>query len=100
MDPENKPQPKEKIKKSVVDSWIADGVPCYYVRFHSPVAPSKNKEPVGEFYCRVQDRKYSSMEEKYLVTRTLYTPHGVIFWAQGECDITPLANVQWARFTL
>lgn len=96
MEPKKKSQPESlppQKKKSVIDSWIAEGVPCYYARFQSPVAPAKDKEPVSEFYMK-------SANNKYVVNQMVYTPHGLIFWAHGECDITPLTNIQWARFTL
>jgi len=65
---------------------------CHYVRFHSPVPPAVNKEPVSEFVL-------SGKQEKYLVDDMTYTTDGLIFKAYGEIGIIPLANVVYCRFT-
>lgn len=65
---------------------------CYYVRFHSPVPPALNKEPVGEFVL-------TGKQEKYLVDSIIYTPDGLEFTAYGESCIVPLANVVYCRIS-
>jgi len=65
-------------------------VVCHYARFHQPVPPYVNKEPVSEF-------KVKSDSDKYKVDSIVYTPHGVIWTANGETNIVPLANVIYVR---
>lgn len=78
---------------SILEKWISEGIPCYYMRFQSPVAPARDKEPVSEFYIK-------GPTGKYLVDSIWYTPYGVIWRAHKETDITPLANVNWSRVIL
>ena len=88
---------KDKIsaadKMSTITKWISEGIPCDRIRLQTPVAPSKDKEPVGEFYIK-------GPTGKYLVEYITYTPHGVIWSSNGETQIVPLANVMNARFIL
>lgn len=84
---------KATISPSNLDSWIKDGVSCYYMRFQSPVAPAKDKEPVSEFYIK-------GPTSKYLVDSMWYTPNGLVWKAFGETNVTPLANINWGRIVL
>ena len=70
--------------------WLHFGVICHYARFHQPVPPYVNKEPVSEF-------KVKSDADKYKVDSIVYTPHGLIWTANGETNIVPLANVIYVR---
>jgi hypothetical protein len=67
------------------------GRPSYYVRFHQPVPPAEDKEPVSEF-------RLESKQSKYVVDSILWTIHGVIVKAFGETQIIPLANVIYCRW--
>lgn len=73
----------------------AEAIPCYYARFHQPVPPGHNKEPVSEFSIKSKN--------KYSVEAMLYHPTaGLIFEAidkneNHEEDITPAANVIYVR---
>lgn len=70
-------------------------IPCKYVRFHQPVPPGCDKEPVSEF--KVQSGN------KYSIETMLYHPiSGLIFKAlnkRGEIeeDIVPAANIIYVR---
>ena len=75
---------------STLEEWESQGVPCHYVRFQQPVPPSLNKEPVSEF-------SLLNKNTKYLVERITYTPHGLIWRAGGEVDISANANVMYVR---
>ena len=81
-------------KMSTLDRLKAEAVQCHYVRFHQPVPPGLNREPVSEF-------KINS-NNKYSVDSMLYHPvAGLIFEATGsnghEEDITPTANIIYVR---
>ncbi len=91
MDP--KTTQKEKPDKSILEKWIALGLPCYYVRFQGPVARHANDEPVSEF-------RITGERDKYIVDSIWYTPHGIIWKSRMETNITPLANAQWSRIIL
>lgn len=80
----------EFIPKDNVGQWEYEGIPCHYARFHQPVPPYVNKEPVSEF-------KVKSDADKYKVDLIVYTPHGLIWTANGETNIVPLANVIYVR---
>lgn len=77
------------------EMWDEWGIPAYYVRFHQPVPPSKNKnrEPVSEFYIK-------GPTGKYLVQSLTYTPHGLIFKSDNETNIVPLANIIYCRLIM
>lgn len=77
-------------KKSPLAKMQEGGIKCHYVRFHQSVPPGVNREPVSEFYTK-------SSTSKYVVDSITYTPDGLIFEANGELDIVPLANVIYAR---
>lgn len=81
---------KPNLSDSPLKTWLAEGVPCYYVRFQNPVSPGVNREPVSEFYIK-------GPTGKYIVDQIIYTPYGLIFRAFGETDIVPLANVMLTR---
>src|SRR5665213_3384033 len=68
---------------------------CLYVRFHQPVPPALNKEPVSEFKLKPDGNSIQAM--RYVVDSITYTEHGVIYTAYGETNIVPLANVTYAR---
>ncbi len=77
-------------KPDIIGKWIDEGFQVYYARFHQPVPPSVNAEPVSEF-------SISNKHQKYVVDEMHYTPHGLIWFYKGEIDIQPLANVVYAR---
>lgn len=68
-------------------------MPIHYVRFHQPVPPAENKEPVSEF-------RTNSKQNKYSVDSLEWTSEGVIYQAYGEKGIVPLANIMHCRITL
>ena len=88
---EDKPR---KVFINTLDKWARDGVKCHYVRFHQPVPPAKDMEPVSEFSTK------AGVKDKYFVDSLTYTPHGIVFRCKGELDITPLANVIVSRSIL
>jgi len=65
----------------------------YYVRFHQPVPPGEDKEPVSEF-------RLKSTQKKYVVDSILWTPNGVVVKAYNETFIVSLANVMYCRLSL
>lgn len=73
-----------------LEEWEDLGVKCYYARFHQPVPPYVNVEPVSEFKLIADQRKYK-------VDRITFTENGVIWRANGEVNIVPLANVIYVR---
>lgn len=81
---------KKKKPKTKLEEWASQGIPCYYARFHQPVPPFKDAEPVSEFYI-------SSKQTKYCVDSINYSEHGLIWKVKGEHDLMPLANVILAR---
>jgi len=84
---------KKKHKSDLEDKW-EKGTPVYYARFHQPVPPAIDKEPVSEF-------KLQSAQKKYLVEGLRWSwGDGLIFKAFGEIDFCPEANVQYVRFTI
>ena len=78
--------------QKVLDNLIENSIPIYYVRFHQPVPTGEDKEPVAEFRL-----KSSGKQAKYLVDDMAWTPDGVIYFAFGETNLVPLANVIYAR---
>lgn len=80
---------------SMFDRLKAESIPCYYARFHQPVPPGLDMEPVGEFKVK--------SKSKYSVEGMLYHPTaGLIFAAankKGEIeeDIVPAANIIYVR---
>lgn len=76
-----------------LQAWIAKGVPLYYVRFHQPVAPSVDREPVSEF-------RLVSTHDKYVVQEIYQTPYGIIWRHKEEWDISSLANMLYCRTVL
>lgn len=82
---------KEK-KKSKLDQLKNDGIICSYARFHQPVPPTVNKDPVSEFRT---ERK--GLTDKYLVESLWYTAEGLIWESNKELNIIPLANVIYVR---
>lgn len=69
------------------------GYPIHYARFHHPVPPGLNKEPVNEFVIK-------GKQTKYLVDSLRWTPEGVLYSAYGETNLVPSANVVYCRLTL
>ena len=91
-----KQQIKSTLKEldiSSISMWKDQGTQAYYVRFHQPVPPAVNKEPVSEFYIK-------GPTGKYIVDSIWLTPHGVIWEAYGEVNISALANVVYSRLRL
>jgi len=82
--------PTDCVSVDSVNQWETHGVRCHYARFHQPVPPYVNKEPVSEF-------KLTSIQDKYKVDSIVYTPHGLMWTANGETNIAPLANVIYVR---
>jgi hypothetical protein len=80
---------------SHLEALKAESIPCHYVRFHQPVPPGYDKEPVSEFKVKTKN--------KYSVESMLYHPTaGLIFQAlnkrgEPEEDITPAANIIYVR---
>jgi hypothetical protein len=89
---EEKKDEKKKPKLSLIEQWELHGVPCKYVRFHQPVPPVEDSEPVSEFRLKTKN--------KYSVDSITYTEHGLIWRAKGEVDICALANVLYSRAIL
>lgn len=89
------PSPTLPAGSSISDRRLAEledsGFPCYYARFHHPVPPMLNAEPVGEFYTQ-------SKTTKYVVEKMTYTLHGLIWRLKGSVNLTPRANVVYVRF--
>ncbi len=84
-----------KKPKSVLEEKWDKAIPVYYARFHQPVPPATDKEPVSEF------KLDSTKNKKYLVDALRWSwGDGLIFKAYGEIDFTPEANIQYVRFTL
>jgi hypothetical protein len=89
----------EKEKPVIVRNRLAElgfeAIPCNYARFHQPVPPGYDREPVSEFKIKTKN--------KYSVESMLYHPvAGLIFEAIGktgkpETDIVPSANVIYVR---
>ena len=63
---------------------------CTYARFHHPVPPSENMEPVSEF-------RLSTKQLKYKVDSIIYTVDGLIVRAYSSSFIIPLANIIYCR---
>lgn len=80
-------------RANLLEDLTATGRSISYVRFHHPVPPYKDKEPVSEF-------RLMSKDTKYIVDAMLWTPHGVIFKANGEVGISSLANVVYCRLVI
>jgi hypothetical protein len=85
--------PRKKKEPNNLQKLLDQGIPSHYVRFHQPVAPGLDREPVSEFRLR-------SIQSKYVVDEIIWTPHGVIFKAHGEIDIVDSANVIYCRLTV
>ncbi len=84
---------KVKKNKSELEEKWDKAIPVYYGKFHSPVPPAANKEPVYEFYIK-------GPTGKYLVDDLRWSwGDGLLFKAYGTLDMTPAANVQVVRFT-
>ena len=81
---------EKKLKKNKESD---QGYRIHYARFHQPVPPAKDMEPVGEF--RIQDQP-----SKYKVDSLLWTNEGVMYSFRGETGLIPLANVVYCRLTL
>jgi hypothetical protein len=85
----------EPAEWTMMEEWMADGLPCKSVRFINPVPLRKNTEPVHEFYIASETKHPEN--NKYLVDSLCYTRHGLIFEAYGEIDIIPLGNIVYVR---
>jgi len=84
---------EKKIKKANnLQELIDSGIPVHYVRFHQPVPPGIDKEPVSEF-------RIESPQKKYKVDRMMRCKGCLIFEAYGETDIVESANVIYSRVT-
>ncbi len=88
-----KPKPAKEAPKprTALEVWFSQGERCYHASFHQAIPPSNNSEPVNEFKLE------SKAQGKYLVEDMTYTPYGLIWRQKGELNITPLANVAFAR---
>lgn len=72
------------------------GIPIRYARFHQPVPPALNLEPVAEFKVIKSEKPIE--RNKYSVDAMLKTPIGIVWSAYGETDsIIELANVMYVR---
>lgn len=83
------PTPKI-IPRSLLDEWEAEGIPCYYAKFQSPIPPVKDKEPVFEF-------QMGRLNSKYGVDSLTYTDYGLIWKSGNEKNLMPLTNVAFVR---
>lgn len=79
-------------KHSYLSKQDDDGIPCHYARFHQPVPPSLNKEPVSEFKTFRKE-----INDKYLVDSMNLTPIGLVFKSKDETNVVPLANIIYVR---
>lgn len=84
-------QQEKKLKAPKLQLEASMG--SYYVRFHQPVPPAEDKEPVSEF-------RIETKQTKYLVDAIMWTPHGVVVTAYNKIQIIPLANVMYCRLSL
>jgi hypothetical protein len=87
---------KKKKAKSVpeidkLQIMIQDSIPCHYVRFHQPVPPGVDKEPVSEF------RLVSMKQSKYVVQAIYRHANCVIVEAYDTTFIVESANVMYSR---
>lgn len=80
------------VSLSHLECLFREGIPCRYARFHQPVPPYVNKEPVSEFKL-----SSTTVNDKYLVDAMSYTGQGLIFKAKDEVNIVPLANIIYVR---
>lgn len=96
---EEKKKPIKKIQEPLeslklkLEIWESEGIPCSYIRFHQPIPPHENAEPVSEF-------KMTQSVSKYRVDSIRYTEHGVIWRSRNEVNICALANVMYSRSCL
>lgn len=84
---------EQKKTKDNFDKLIAKGIPSDYVKFHGPVAPGKDKEPVFEF----------SLDKpgKYKVDSITSCPGiGIFYTAYGQSAFVPDANVVKCRLKI
>lgn len=90
------PEILKKAHDKHIKNWpkgSEPGYPIHYARFHQPVPPAKDMEPVGEF--RIQEQA-----SKYKVDSLRWTTDGVMYCFRGETGMVPLANVVYCRLTL
>lgn len=80
-------------RANFIEDLSSCGRSAYYVRFHQPVPPAEDKEPVSEF-------RLQSKQNKYVVDSILWTQHGIIYTAYGEINIVSLANVIYCRLVI
>lgn len=73
---------------------VVNSKKVYYVRFHQPVPPAENREPVSEFRTTPLGLQSGA---KYRVDSIIWTPDGVFVKAYGETNIISLANVMHCR---
>jgi hypothetical protein len=73
-----------------LEMLVKFGLKCKYARFHQPVPPSHNTEPVSEF-------SLENKQGKYIVEEMTYTTEGLVWKQKGETDIIPLANIIYCR---
>lgn len=86
-----KPGPKPQPDLCLIELWESQGIPLKWVKFQSPVAPQKDREPVYEFKIE------GLSKDKYLVDQMRWCPQGIIWRKGGAPEITPLINVLQAR---
>lgn len=82
--------------KSIIENLFSGGIPCHYARFHQPVPPYLNKEPVSEFRQKNEGFLPTAMD-KYVVDEMRYTSMGLVFKMNKELNIVPLANIIYIR---
>jgi len=85
-------KPQKNFKKKY-EQWESEGTQAYYVRFHAPVPPAVNKEPVSEFCLEGPTNKYK-------VDKITICEHGVVFRAFGEIGYVNGAQMQYSRLII
>lgn len=84
----------DKIEMTELERRWYNASPVHYARFHQPVPPCKDKEPVSEF-------KLQSDQNKYQIEEMVWSWGDGLMWKMnGELDMQPAANVQYVRFSI
>lgn len=76
--------------ESVIETLMAKGIPCEYMKFQSPVPAAIGMEPVYEL-------KLESKDSKYKVDQISHNGNTVYWRKNGFIQFAPWVNVQHAR---
>lgn len=83
--------PERFLNDNLIDG---NGIGVRYVRFHHPVPPKENAEPVSEFRLTAKNVN----DRKYIVDQMIWTKEG-LFWRCGdELNLSAAANIVYCRF--